>query len=192
MLKTLFRNIRQQVLNKYIGKRVFMILFLCNAVLMMLAQPVGFPIPPVTASQLFFLQRTPNTNTIICDVNLKDGKLYEDEPVHVYWIRYTEKSQKAELNFIQRKFAYGIKSSKIGDDAYEIYFVSYKKFKMYLMQGTDKKYHAFAVINNKQAILHKIYIHINGGTFWSPNVEYVDVTGTDPSTGQIVTERRKV
>lgn len=156
------------------------------------AQPAGFPTPPATVDQLFYLQRTPNTNTIICDLNLKNGKLDEDEPVHVYWIRYTEKSQKAELNFIQRKFAYGLKSKKIRDDAFEIYFVSYKKFKMYVMPGPDGKYHAYASINSKQAVLHKIYIHINGGTFWSPNVEYVDVTGTDPSTGQIVKERRKV
>ncbi len=160
--------------------------------LVSLAQPAGFPTPPSTPDQLFYLQRTPNTNTIIVDLNLKEGKPDEDDPVHVYWIRYTEQSQKQELNFIQRKFAYGMKSQKVREDAWEIYFVSYKKFKMWVMPGSGGKYHAYAYINSKLAIMQKIYIHINGGTFWSPNVEYVDVTGTDPATGQTVKERRKV
>lgn len=167
-------------------------LFFSFSVLVAMAQPAGFPTPASTPDQLFFLQRTPNTNTIIVDLNLKDNKPVEDNPVHVYWIRYTEQSQKQELNFIQRKFAYGIKSQKVRDDAWEIYFVSYKKFKMWVMPGAGGKFHAYAYINSKLAIMQKIYIHINGGTFWSPNVEYVDVTGTDPATGQTVKERRKV
>jgi Domain of unknown function (DUF4833) len=156
------------------------------------AQPAGFPNPPLTPNHLFYLQRTPNKNTIMCELNYKSGKLAEDEPVHVYWLRYTENGEKAELSFIQRKFAYGMKCNKITAGRYQIYFVSYKKFKMELKAGADKKYHAFAVINNKESILTKIYLHINGGTFWSPNVEYVDVTGVDPASGQVVKERKKI
>jgi hypothetical protein len=128
----------------------------------------------------------------MCELNLNNGKPDVDDPVHVYWIRYTEEGQKQELNFIQRKFAYGIKSEKIAQDSYQIYFVSYKKFKMRLAQGADRKYHAFAMINNKESVLTKIYLHINGGSFWSPNVEYVEVTGIDPANGQVVKERKKL
>jgi len=156
------------------------------------AQPAGFPNPPLGDHHLFYLQRTPNKNTIMCELNLEGGKLNVDDPVHVYWIRYTEKGEKAELSFIQRKFAYGIRSNKITDGKYEIYFVSYKKFKIALKPGVDKKYHAFAVINNKESILTRIYLHINGGTFWSPNVEYAEVTGIDPASGQVVKERKKI
>jgi hypothetical protein len=156
------------------------------------SQPVGFPNPPLTPHHLFYLQRTPNKNTVMCELNYNTGKLDEDEPVHVYWIRYTEQGQKAELNYIQRKFAYGIKSKKITDGKYEIYFVSYKKFKMLLKPGADRKYHAFATINNKESILTRLYLHINGGSFWSPNVEYVEVTGVDPVSGQVVKEKKKI
>ena len=178
--------------NMRILPRLLITLFFSLNILVAMAQPAGFPTPPSTADQLFYLQRTPNTNTIVCDLNLKDGKPDENNPVHVYWIRYTEQSQKQELNFIQRKFAYGIKSQKVRADSWEIYFVSYKKFKMWLMPGAGGKFHAYGYINSKLAIINKIYIHINGGTFWSPNVEYVDVTGTDPATSQTVKERRKV
>src|SRR5258708_982652 len=48
-----------------------------------------FPIPPTNANSLFYLQRTPNPNTVICELNMKDGALDKDEPVKVMWIRYT-------------------------------------------------------------------------------------------------------
>jgi Domain of unknown function (DUF4833) len=156
------------------------------------AQRPGFPVPQANPLQLFYLQRTPNTNTIVCDLNLVNGKPDEEEPVHVYWIRYTEQGQKKELNYIQRKFAYGIKSKKLAEDRYELNFVSYKKLKMYLQMGPDRQYHVYAGINGKMAVLNRVFIQINGGTFWSPNVEYFEMAGTDPATRQPVMERKKI
>lgn len=151
-----------------------------------------FPVPVGNPNQLFYLQRTSNTNTIICELNTKNGQVDADEPVRVYWIRYNDKGQREELNFIQRKFAYGIKSELIGKDKYELNFVSYKKFPMYLMKGTNNKYNVYGTINQKQAILNRIFVKINGGSFWTPNVEYVEIQGTDPATGKEVIERRKI
>ncbi|HET7116164.1 MAG TPA: DUF4833 domain-containing protein, partial [Hanamia sp.] len=67
-----------------------------------------FPVPKRDVYNLFYLQRQPNTNTIMVDLNVKNDQLDMDNPVHVYWIRYQEKGQSEELNWIQRKFAYGI------------------------------------------------------------------------------------
>ena len=151
-----------------------------------------FPIPPDNSKQLFYLQRTSNTNTLIYELNFNNKALDNDEPVHVYWIRYTEKGQQEELNFIQRKFAYGIKSTLISKGKYLLNFVSYKKFPMFLVKGVDEKYNVFATINQKQAILSRIFVKINGGSFWTPNIEYVEVKGVDPSTGKEVIERMKI
>ena len=63
---------------------------------------------------------------------------------------------------------------------------------MYLMKGKDKKYHVFSKVANKQAILNSVYVHIDGGTFWVPNVVYVEFKATDPDTGEQLTERIKV
>jgi phosphatidylglycerophosphate synthase len=159
-------------------------------------EPVDtFPIPKGIKNQLFYLQKTPNTNTIVCELNLsQDGKIDEENPVHVFWIRFKEFGQKAELSFIQRTFAYGIKSKPLGEGKYEIHFVSYKKKPFYLIKSTaDNQYHAYANIDQKVAILKRIYIKINpGGTFWSPNVEYIELKGIDPTTGKEVMERNKV
>jgi hypothetical protein len=156
------------------------------------AQPANFPVPAGNPKQLFYLQRTPNTNTIVCELNLENGKLNVAEPVHVFWLRYQEKGQRQELNYIQRNFAYGMKVRKAAENNYEMYFVSFKKYKIYLQLSSDGKYHAYAMINKRFVILNSIYLHINGGTFWKPNVEYADLTGQDPVTAQTIKERMPV
>jgi phosphatidylinositol phosphate synthase len=159
-------------------------------------EPVDtFPIPKGIANQLFYVQKTPNTNTVVYELNIsKNGQLYEENPVHVFWIRYKEAGQRAELSFIQRVFAYGIKSRILGNGKYELRFVSYKKKPLYLIRSqSDNQYHVYARIAQKLAILHRVYLKINaGGSFWSPNIEYIELKGIDPVTGQEVIERNKV
>src|SRR3569833_275196 len=145
----------------------------------------NYPKPPLTAERLFYVQRTPNSNTIVYDINAdKNGKLNADEPVKVYWIRYADKGGKTDLSYIQRKFAYGLNFKSLGSDNYDIRFVSYKKFPLTLMKANDGKYHIFALISQKQLMLDHIFVKIEGGTFWFPNVVYVEVEGTDPKTGR--------
>jgi phosphatidylglycerophosphate synthase len=153
-----------------------------------------FPIPPRNANSLFYLQRTPNTNTIICELNEKDGKLDKEEPVHVLWIRFAEQKQREELSFIQRHFAYGLKEKDLGNDVYELHFVAYKKLLFYLMKSpVDNRRHVFATITGRQAILNRIYVKIDpGGSFWSPNVEYLELKGVDTGNGRELIQRIKV
>lgn len=151
-----------------------------------------FPVPAGNPNQLFYLQRNPNTNTIVCELNHTNGNVNAEDPVHVFWIRYGENGAKEELNFIQKKFAYGVKTTPIAKDKYELRFVSYKKYVMYLMKGTNNKYNVYGAINQKLAVLNRIFVKINGGSFWAPNIEYVEIKGFDPATGKEVMERRKV
>lgn len=154
----------------------------------------SLPVPTGNPKQLFYLQRTPNSNTIVCELNTNDkGELDEDNPVHVFWIRYTEQGQRQELNFIQRTFAYGIKSKNLGPQKWQLHFVCYKKYNMYLMKApNDGKYHAYGYIQNKLVIVNRMYIKVNGGSFWNPNVEYVQLDGLDPVTNTLMMERIKV
>jgi hypothetical protein len=140
------------------------------------------------------LQRTPNCNTIICELNEKDGVIDKDEPVHVLWIRYTEQKQRQELNFVQRHFAYGLKQHDLGDGSWELHFVSYKKVSLYLKKSpVDNRHHVYANIAGKQAMLSRVYIRIDpGGTFWAPNVQYLELKGVDTTSGKEVVQRIKV
>jgi phosphatidylglycerophosphate synthase len=154
----------------------------------------SFPIPPHKNNSLFYLQRTPNINTIICELNEKNGVPDPDDPVHVLWIRYTEQKQRQELNFIQRHFAYGIRSQRLGNGDYELHFVSYKKLPMYLRRSpVDNLHHVYVNFNKKQILLNRVFIKINpGGSFWSPNVEYLEFRGIDPDNGKELMERVKI
>lgn len=142
-----------------------------------------FPVPKGNPLQLFYLQRQPNSNTIVVELNVKDGKVDAEHPVHVSWIRYTEKGQKAGLSFIQRKFAFGVQTKLISENVYDLNFVSYKKMKFRLEKGNDNLWRVYANIKNgSRMILKRVYLHINGGSFWKPKVEYVELKGNEPGT----------
>jgi len=152
----------------------------------------SFPVPTGNPNLLFYLQRPPNTNTVVYEVNYgPNGKLNADEPVHVFWIRYPEGGVRKELSYIQRHFAYGVKAELMKDGRYKLIFAAYKKKNLYLMYAQrDNKYHVYTTLLNKVAILSSVFIQINpGGTFWAPNVQYIDLKGKELSTGNDLTER---
>jgi len=154
-------------------------------------QVVTFPTP--TVAKLFYVQRDPNSNTIIYDLNQDaSGHLDSENPIHPYWIKYNEKGQKEELNLIQRKFAYGLVTKPLGNNKFDVRFVSYKKYPLLLMRSaTDNKYHVYATIAKKQIVLSRIFLKIEGGSFWLPNVVYAEIKGIDPETGKEMIERFK-
>lgn len=151
----------------------------------------SFPTPPADTRSLFYIQRTPNTNTIMYDVNLNGGTPDPEEPVHVYWLRYGEQGQKEELSFIQEHYAYGLKTKKI-NDKYELRFVSYKKLPFYLTRSPrDNRYRIVATINGIQIEVSRVFLQIEGGSFWLPNVVCVEVKGNDPATGKEIVQTFK-
>ncbi|KQR66864.1 DUF4833 domain-containing protein [Pedobacter sp. Leaf176] len=157
--------------------------------------PIVFPSPQGISNQLFYLQRDPNANTIICQLNIdKHGAVVKDKPVNVFWMRYGDKGEKKELSYIQRKFAYGIVSKDLGNGQFELRFTSHKNLPMYLSKSAlDKKYHVYATINNKKMELERIFLRIDGGSFWFPNVKYVEIKGRDAAVpSKQITERIKV
>src|ERR1700676_1957140 len=97
----------------------FSVIILFHATQIFAQDSLKFPTPMGNPNQLFFLQRTQNTNTVIYELNMKNGVVDSAEPVHIFWICYAEKSQKEELNEIQRKRAYGLTTQYISKDHYE-------------------------------------------------------------------------
>jgi hypothetical protein len=172
--------------------RSLLLILICSLPSLYVAAQEGFPVPPANDRQLFYLQRTSNTNTIVYELNIKKGELDKNNPVHVYWIRYAEKGQTAELSWVQRAFAYGVKIKSYPDSSYRVRLVSYAGYSMYLKKGVDGKYRMYAAINGKMMILDHIFVKITGGTTWSPDIEYFEVSGFDPYTGKAVAERKKV
>lgn len=155
--------------------------------------PLKFPTPKGIENQLFYLQRDPNLNTIICELNAdKNGIVNRKEPILVYWMRYGDSGEKQDLSYIQRKFAYGIQTKEIAKDQYELRFVSHKKLPMYLLRGDDRKFHVYVTVNQKRLQVERIFVRIEGGSFWLPNVKYVEIKGVNTGNDAVITERIKV
>ena len=155
--------------------------------------PKIYPVPPQNENSLFYLQRTKNTNAIVYEVNRKaDGKINGDDPIKIYWIRYSSDSTTADLTAIQRKYAYGMSFRPYNGakNSYVLQFAAYKKRNMFLLPSNNEKHYGiYTNINGKLAELKKIFIATSGGTFWFPKVDYIELTGKDPASQQVVVER---
>lgn len=153
----------------------------------------SFPTPKDVAHLLFYIQRDPNTNTICYTLNVDNvGRLDLGDPIHAFWIRYPEGGIRKELNFIQRKFAYGINTKKLADGSYDVRSVAYSKLPLKLKKDTRGVYHVYAHINEKESVLERIFIRIgDGGTFWKPDVKYIELKGVEVKTGKRILQRFK-
>jgi len=150
-----------------------------------------FPIPPESNKRLFYIQRSVNSNTIVYDGNLlENGNLDPEEPINVYWMRYDEDSSRKELNYIQRKLAYGVQVEPIESerDAFWVNIVSYKKKKIKVFTNAVGQVEAYLKINGKMARFKSVFIEI-ARNFFIPDISYIDVIGEDLQTGKPVIER---
>ncbi len=152
----------------------------------------SFPVPGNVPGLLFYIQRDPNTNTICYELNTdRQGKVSASDPVHVFWIRYPEGGMRKDLNYFQKKFAYGINSKSLGNGTFELRSVAYSKLPLYLRRDNSNQYRVYAAIDKKECILSRVFIRIDGGSFWSPNVLYIELKGKDVATGKTIVQRIK-
>ena len=152
-----------------------------------------FPVPKDIKNQLFYVQRTNNINTLIYQLNYtENGELNEKEPIKIFWKNYDKDGSTESLNIIQKKYAYGIEVHELDSIKKTFYFtfVSYKKKQIFLIKSpVTHKYEAFVNLNNKLIMIDRIYIHIEGGAFWTPKIKYLDVFGKLPNKNEEIVER---
>ena len=187
---------RKKIVNKTLGMFFYSILF---SVSVSFQSPPAkkekkeFPKPEKINNLLFYVQRTFNINTIIYELNVNEKQEIDiTEPIKMYWINYATNNSIEPLNYIQRKYASGIEIKMIDAEkkTYCFNFVSYKKKKLYLIKSAiDNKYHVFCDINSKLVTLDRVFIQIEGGSFWVPKVRYIDISGKDLTKNEEILER---
>lgn len=172
----------------------YLLLFFFSFSNLLFTEPIDrFPVPPESKVSLFYIQRSSNANTVIYDANLlPNKKLNPKNPVYTYWLRFGEKSQKEELTTIQRTLAYGLYTNPIiGEtDAFEGYFLAYRKRKFVVKMDAKGNPIALFPINGKLQILKKVFVSVNEEKFM-PSVYYIELFGKDPVSGKEVYERFK-
>lgn len=157
------------------------VLFICAAVLFSFTAS-EFPVPPHTKKSLFYVHRNLNNHSVVYEVNLTDkGAIDPENPFRIYWIRIGEKNKYKELNYMERAFAYGLKTQPLGNGKYHASFVAKKErtIDVYL----DEKGQATALmkIDNKLSKLVRIFVQVAEDGWW-PKVAYVEFFGTDFKT----------
>ena len=155
---------------------------------------LGFTNPKIditsnSITSLFKIERSKDSNQIFYDVNLDNaGVLDSKAPISVYWKRNTEGGTIKPLTWIQQKFAYGLRFLNVNDEYATFQFVSYDKLSFTLKKKKGNQYEVYTKYNSKLLKMDRIYIQLDGGTFWFPNITAVEIYAKDVATGEDVIE----
>ena len=102
---------------------------------------------------------------------------------------YNQDSLRNELNYFQRKFAYGVVVYPKGEkNEFEISLVSYKKKRIHIFKNDFGEMQANMMIGGKMARFRNVYVEVLKN-FLFPEIAYVEVFGEDLETGEPVYER---
>lgn len=154
--------------------------------------PSKFPVPPQSKKSLFYIHRSTNPNTVVYEVNLNESNTIDaEEPVNVYWIRYGEKGQQRGLNYLERTFAYGVKSEPLDQTRYTVEFVASKARTMEVSLDKNGQAHAILTIHGQEARLTKIFVQVAEDGWW-PRIAYIEFFGLDRKTNKTVYEKMQI
>lgn len=146
---------------------------------------------PDEQDQLFYLQRDPDANTVVYVLNKESGVLDQKNPVKAYWIRYTDGGKRQPLTLLQETMAYGVQTNK-QDEGYVVRIKAYKPLTIHLTKDTKTdQYIARVKIEDQFVRLQSIFVRIDGGSFFSPNIEFVEINGLTPD-GEKITHRFEI
>lgn len=140
-------------------------------------------------SALFKIERSKDNNQIFYAVNTTaSGELDDENPIKVYWKRNTEGGIIKPLTWIQQKYAYGLKFLKINEELATFRFVSYKKLFFTLKKTKENQFEVYTKCNNQLLKMDRIFIKLDGGSFWFPNITAVEIYAQNVRTGEDVIE----
>jgi hypothetical protein len=137
---------------------------------------ITYPIPTTSFERLFYIQRSTNRNTIVYDAIFEKEKELATYPIHIYWISYENGGIIEELNFEQRKLAYGITGQYLTKNQYEFTLVAYKKLIFILELDNTGKPYVKVEINGEVMLVNHIFIQSKG--LFKPKVAYIEFFGT--------------
>ena len=166
-------------------------LLLVAAAVLLGAAGEDFPVPS-EPNQVFYVQRSLNSNTIIYTARIDaDGRLDPKRPVDVYWRRYNDDGERKELSSLERSMAFGVKSEPVAGQpgSYMIRVVSYPK-RAALLKIVDGVPRLEMKVAGVAAKLDHAYLDVDdSGSV--PSVNRVDLYGIELATGKPVKESFK-
>lgn len=146
----------------------------------------------VDSQTLFTISRSKDANEIWYTLNTNEnGDLNKENPIKVYWLKKTENNSTKPLTWIQNQYAYGISGLETENnkkDTWKFQFVSSDLHTFELRKTSDNQYKVFTKFNSTEIEVSRIFIQIDGGSFWLPMVSYVKIFGVEVKSGNQIVE----
>ena len=144
---------------------------------------------PDEPNQLFYVQRSPNSNTVVYAANLDaKGNLNPSTPVDAFWRKFNIDGSKQPLNFIERMTAYGVKldRSKAGQPV-TFSIAALPERKVTVSLDSERKPQALMQIGSHKVKVAYVYLQVVEGGLM-PSVPSLDIFGTDIASGKAIHE----
>ncbi|MDT8402497.1 MAG: DUF4833 domain-containing protein [Bacteroidales bacterium] len=141
---------------------------------------------------LFQIERSRDADEIWYTVNLDyDGSVNREMPLKVFWVKKSEDNRIEPLTAIQKRFSYGIKTVQAGPSMtgeWNFSLAAYKNRVFTLKKTTGGPYKVYTLSEGRNIEILKMYVKFSGGTFLSPSVEFVQLSGIDLLSGNEIIE----
>ena len=144
---------------------------------------------PDEPNQLFYVQRSPNSNTVIYAARL-DAKGMPDprEPVEGFWRKFNIDGSRQPLNFIERMMAYGVKQARTDKNGVTTFTIAaLPERRITLNLDAAGKPQALMQAGQHTIKLSYVYLHVVEGGLM-PEVPRLDIFGTDIASGKAIHE----
>jgi hypothetical protein len=144
---------------------------------------------PDEPNQLFYVQRSPNSNTVIYAAKLDaKGALDRSEPVEGFWRKFNIDGSKQPLNFIERMMAYGVKQARTDKNGVTTFTIAaLPERSITLNLDAAGKPQALMQSGKHTIKLSYVYLHVVEGGLM-PQVPKLDIFGTDIASGKAIHE----
>lgn len=144
---------------------------------------------PDEPNQLFYIQRSPNANTVIYAAKLDGhGDFDTEAPVEAFWRKFNIDGSKQPLNFMERMMAYGVRVDPIKPGKPITFRVAALPYRT-LTLAMDAEHHPEALlkVDNHTVKVNYVYLQVvEGGLL--PSVPSLDIFGTDIASGKAIHE----
>lgn len=144
---------------------------------------------PDDPNQLFYVQRSPNANTVVYAARLDaKGEIDRAGPVEGFWRKFNIDGSKQPLTMIERMMAYGVRVDRMQPGkpiTFSIAALPQRTFT--LTMDANHKPQALMRMGDHTVKVAYIYLQVKEGGLM-PDVPSLDVFGTDITTGKAMHE----
>ncbi|HYS45105.1 MAG TPA: DUF4833 domain-containing protein [Rhizomicrobium sp.] len=144
---------------------------------------------PDEPNQIFYVQRSPNSNTVVYAAKLDGrGNLDSRVPVEAFWRKFNIDGSKQPLNFLERMTAYGVKLDRRKPGQPVTFTIAaLPQRKLTVTLDAQHRPEATMSIAGKTVKVAYVYLQVEERGLL-PSVPSLDIFGTDLATGKAIHE----